>query len=49
MAGASVSTTGLTDDAAARSDITQFSGLYVDNIVRVGVNYHFGSPALSQY
>jgi len=20
-----------------------------DNIVRVGVNYHFGSPAISQY
>jgi hypothetical protein len=31
--------------AVATSSKVRFN----DNIVRVGVNYHFGSPAVSQY
>ena len=36
---------GVGTDAVATSTTVRFN----DNIVRVGVNYHFGSPAVSQY
>jgi hypothetical protein len=36
---------GVNTAAVATSSKVRFN----DNIVRVGVNYHFGSPAVSQY
>jgi outer membrane immunogenic protein len=36
---------GFGTDAVATSSKVRFN----DNVVRVGVNYHFGSPAVSQY